>query len=226
MNSVYSYMTQNQLDALKRATDCGFVPPYDCMANRIWWAHNEAIVDNMAEKACVDGLFGEQIFIKQQETIAQELSDRIYNLEEIIATLRGEVEELNLTIDAAKMLATSEDAATIQKIATERKNDLSSAEYIYYIAICSHYDTKKAPIAAALYRVEVNNPDNYRYVKDLIEVDYEERNTLADQVAKHPEVFAKDISHVIFHSNMDNKISKKPFMKHFEIIEYLDEICF
>lgn len=226
MNTVYSYMTETQLDALRRATDCGFVPTYECMANRIWWAHNEEIVANMAEKACADGLFGEQVFIKQQESLAQELADRIYNLEEIIASLRRQVEELNLTIDAAKMLATSMTADTIQTIAAERKNDLASAEYIYYIAICSHCDTRKAPIAAALYRVEVGNVDNIRFVKDLIEVEYEHRNTLADRLAKHPEVFAKDITHVIFYSNMDNKLSKKPFMKHFELIEYVDEICY
>lgn len=225
MNSVYSYMTKTQIDALRRAMDCGFIPPYECMANRIFSAYNENVVNDMATKASKEGLFGEQTFIMQQEALADELSQRICNLEEVIVSFRERIEEIMLAVDAAKMLATEMDTNTVHTIAAERKNDLSSAEYIYYIAICSHYAVKHPPIAAALYKVEVDNPNNIRYIKDLIEVDYDERNTLAAKLVEHPEVIERGITKVTFHSNMDNKLSKKPFMKRFDFVEYIEDIC-
>lgn len=225
MNSVYTYLNNAQIEALRRATSCGFAPPRDCMANRIDWAYNEDVVNEMTEKAYTDGLFGEQIFIQQQEALVAELSQRIYDLQNVISSFREQVDELNLTIDAAKMLAASMDLDVIQKVSDVRKEDLSAAEYIYYVAIISHYDYRKAPIAAALYKMELGNLSNIRFVKDLIEVEYEERNTLADRLAEHPEIKARGINQVIFASGMGNRISQKPFKKHFEVVEYVEEIC-
>lgn len=222
MNSVYNHMTATQLEAFNNAVLYGFAPTYDCMANRINWAYNERTINDVASKALTNGIFGEQSFIKNYENIASDLRERIFNLEDVIGSLREQLEEITLSIDAASTLANTMDVNVIQDISAARKDELESAQYYYYVVIRDRSEKRNSPIIASLYRTEIGNIQNSRFIKDLVEVPYENRHTLAGLVADHSEVKQIGISLVIIPTHMHHKVSHKPFAKHFDVFEDLE----